>query len=114
MKKIILEEVKVYAHIGVSQKEKRKRQKILVSVEMEPLSTSPSINDTINNTINYSLIRKDIQMLVKEYRCNLIETVAERVSHHIKKHYAVKNLTVTVKKFPYRGVKHVAYRLTLE
>ncbi len=113
MEKIILEEIKAYSHVGISEKERAKKQKILVSVYIEPEKRSVSIKDSIDNTINYSNIKTDVKNILKTGTFNLIETVAERVAHHIKRNYSVKNVTIYVKKFPYRDTKYVGYRLTV-
>lgn len=113
METIILEEIKAYSHVGVSEKERSKKQKILISVNIEPEKRYSSIKDSIDNTINYSNIKTDVKNILKTGTFNLIETAAERVAHHIKRNYRVRNVTIYVKKFPYRDTKYVGYRLTV-
>ena len=113
MEKIILEEVSGNTHIGFTEKERSKKQKLLVSIEVEPKAQYNMINDELGNTINYSAVRMDVKNLLKSGSFNLIETVAEKIALLIRKKYNIKNVTVCVKKFPYKDTKYVAYRLTI-
>lgn len=113
MERIILEEISACTHVGVAKKERSKKQKLLVSITIEPEVQYSSIRDSIDNTVNYSHVRMDVKNILKAGNFKLIETVAERIAHHIKKNYSIKNITVVVKKFPYKDTKYVAYRLTI-
>jgi dihydroneopterin aldolase/2-amino-4-hydroxy-6-hydroxymethyldihydropteridine diphosphokinase len=111
MERIILEEISVRAHLGVTEKERAKKQKILVTVSVVPDLRTKSLNDSIDNTINYSFVRCDIINIIKKDRFKLIETAAEKIAAYIKNKYPVKNITVVIKKFPYKDTKFVAFEL---
>jgi FolB domain-containing protein len=113
MEKIIIEELSVNISIGTTEKERSKKQKILVSIEIEPEAKYDTINDDIDQTINYSSVRKDIKTLMRADHFHLIETVAKRIAQFLKSNYNIKNVTVYVKKFPYRDTKYVSYMLTM-
>ena len=108
MEKIVIKDFSVNAHIGVTEREQKKKQKLLVSIEIEPAISYNKIKDDINNTINYSTVRKDIKSLLKNGPVNLIETLAENIASLIKNNYNTKAVTVIVKKFPYRDTQYVA------
>jgi FolB domain-containing protein len=114
MEKIILEEIRVKTYIGVSDRERARRQTLRVSIEMEPLSGYESKGDLLENTIDYSTVRRDVLCILRENRFHLIETAAERIARYLKEHYSLKSLTVLVKKRPYRDTRYCAYRLSME
>ena len=111
MERIILEEISVIAHMGVTDKERVKKQKILVTVSIVPDFQFNSLNDSIENTVNYSEVRGDIINIFSSNRFNLIETAAGKVASYIKSNYPVKSLAVIIKKFPYKDTKYVAFEL---
>ena len=111
MERIIIKELSVTAHMGVTDKERIKKQKILITVSIVPDFKFHSLNDSIENTVNYSDIRGDIISIISTKRFNLIETVADKIASHIRGNYPVKNIDVMVKKFPYKDTKYVAFEL---
>jgi dihydroneopterin aldolase len=113
MEKIILEEIKIYTHIGITDKERAKRQKVLVTIEIEPEASFSSLDDDISKTINYSSIHADVKGYVENHVFHLIETVAESLAGIIQQKYPIRSVAVTVKKFPYKDTKWVACRICL-
>ena len=113
MEKIVIEELSINISIGTTEKERSKKQNILVSIEIEPETKYDTINDDIDQTINYSSVRNDIKRLIRTDHFQLIETVAKRIAQFLKSSYNIRSVTVCVKKFPYRDTKYVAYMLTL-
>ena len=111
MNRITLEEISVTAYLGVTDKERAKKQKILVTVSIVPEIHFKTLNDSIDNTINYSIVRGDIISIFKKNRFNLIETAAKKIASYIKDKYPVKNIAVVIKKFPYKDTKFVAFEL---
>ncbi len=114
MQRIILEDIRVRTFIGVSEKERARKQRLSVSIELEPAVKFEEIDDNIENAVNYSSIRKDVKALLKEPRCKLIETMAALLAHHIMDTYPVKSATVRVQKFPYKDTKSVTCSFTLD
>ena len=113
MNKIIIHNMKVKTHIGATEQERRQNQSIFISIDITPSEVYTGENDTLENTIDYSSVRKDIKSLFRETSYHLIETAALVCARHIKKNYPVKTVTVLVKKFPYRDVEYVGYSITI-
>ena len=113
MHKIVLEEITVRLNVGVTETEKKHRQKISISIELYPTIEPNRINDNIASTVNYSSVRQDVKTLLRNSTHNLIETVALQIAEHIKEQYQVKIVRVNVKKYPYRDIKAVSYTIEL-
>ena len=113
MKRIIIEDLTLHLHVGVTDKERRRRQKLLLCVEIEPITLEDTA-DSIENTINYSTVRSGIRALLREKQFNLIETVARMVARYVLNDFEARQVEVTVKKFPYRDTAWVGCRLSLE
>ena len=113
MHRIEIREIRTKVHIGVTQKERKRRQQIAVSLTIVPETAYDKIEDTIERTVNYSGVRRDVLDLLEKSSYGLIETAAREIARHIAGRYAVKNLAVTVKKYPYRDTASVSYTLEI-
>jgi len=111
--KIILNNISIHCYLGETEKERSKKQKILINVEIEPLTPFSMLNDNIENTVNYSLVRQLVKKLFREQSFNLLETAAYRVANIIKNNYQCRSVGVTIKKFPYRDTEYVACTINL-
>jgi FolB domain-containing protein len=109
---IIISDLALHLHIGVTEREQRRSQKILISMDIEPEKLIKT-GDSLENTIDYSAVRQGVKSTLRDTRFNLIETVADRVARYVLDNFKAKQVSVTVKKFPYRDTAHVGCRLTL-
>jgi len=101
------------AYLGITEKEKNRKQKISVSVIMVPIKVHHGDEDTIESTINYSSVRDDVIRIASDRKYSLIETVAETIADRIISDYPLRQVTVIVKKFPYRDTDFVSCEITL-
>jgi dihydroneopterin aldolase len=112
MTEILIQDLAVHLHIGVTEKEQRRSQKVLISLEIHP-ETMEKLDDALENTVDYSAVRHSILSLLSEKRFNLIETVAAESAEHVLHNFSVQEVAVTVKKFPYKDTAFVACRMSL-
>ena len=111
MAAILIHDLTLYLHIGVTDKEQRRSQKVLISMEIQSRARE-KIDDALENTIDYSAVRHGLKSLLGEERFNLIETVAEAAARYVLDNYRAKGVAVTVKKFPYKDTAYVGCRLS--
>jgi 7,8-dihydroneopterin aldolase/epimerase/oxygenase len=115
---ILLEDLRLKVTIGVTERERSRKQKLLVSAEMELAAPAGENwkNDSIEDTVDYSEVRRSIKELAEGSRFNLIETLANSIAFELKRRFESKGargIRVTVKKFPYRDAAYAAYRCDL-
>ncbi len=108
MERIVIQDLSIRVRVGVTERERGRRQPLLVCVELVPESPYP-MTDRLQDTVDYSAVRGDLRALAGKLRCELIETLAGRMAEHLKTRYPVAEVTVTVKKFPYRDAAYVSY-----
>jgi dihydroneopterin aldolase len=113
MNAILIQDIRLRLHIGVTDKERRKRQVVLVSLEMQPEEEMHG-EDMLEKTIDYSAVRRGLHSLLQDTRFKLIETVAGRSAQYVLDNFRAQRVTVTVKKFPYRDTASVGCRVCLE
>ena len=108
---VIIEDLEVAAHVGVTDAERASSQPLLVSVSMA-IGVDDAVlvqEDSIEGTMNYSTIAREIRECFAEARFRLIETAAIRISEVCLRHRAVEAVEVTVKKpRAIQGAKYAA------
>ena len=96
MDKIRIEQIKVFAHHGVLDEEKKNGQDFFITIEMELNLKYAGVSDRLEKTVNYA----DVTLLAKETFTetiyNTIEAAAEAVVEAILSNYDIVR-TVTVK-----------------
>jgi dihydroneopterin aldolase len=114
---VLLKDLRVGVFIGVTERERSRKQKLLVSVEIECAPPAGNReNDSIEGTVDYSEVRRSIREIAEGSRFNLIETLANSIAFALKRTFGPKGaggIRVTVKKFPYRDAACAAYRCDL-
>jgi len=113
MHRIVIDEIMARVYVGVTEKERRRRQRISVSLRIFPEARYDEIDDTIDRTVNYSSVRLDVLELLRKGTFALIETLAREIAEYLVGRYAMKRLEVTLKKYPYRDTKSVSYTLMI-
>src|SRR6186997_1207744 len=98
MAKIKLQGMSFYAHHGYYTHERTRGNNYLVDVSIETKIEQAALEDDLHKTINYEVIYR-ICTDIMEQPCKLIETVAFRIAHEIKKSFPkVKNIVVVLHK----------------
>ena len=99
MDHLSIDNLEVYANHGVFEEELNLGQKFLVSAQLYFDASPAGRSDDLNKSVDYSEICADITKQMKEDRCRLIETVAERLATSILiKHPVIRSISLTVKK----------------
>jgi len=111
--KIILDELEIECLIGIFDWEREKKQKVLISFELECDTKNAARTDDINLAVDYKAISKTIISLVEPSEFFLIETMAEKIAETCLKFGGVTKAVVTVAKpGAIRGSKNVSVRIT--
>jgi dihydroneopterin aldolase len=110
---IFINDLCVNAHIGVSEKERKQKQPILVTIEVEHETDYEHFKDSLDSTIDYGSIRNEIKNIARASEFKLIESFALKIARLIKENYGVRSVSVTVKKFPYGDTAFVGTMVKL-
>jgi dihydroneopterin aldolase len=57
--RVHIEQLEIYAHIGVPEKERSTRQRLTVSTSFWPYYEQRDMADEIDNTVNYSIVAEE-------------------------------------------------------
>lgn len=83
MDKIIIKKLEVYANHGVLKEERELGQKFLVSCVMHLDTRKAGLEDSLEDTVDYSKICFRIQRFLSEHTYKLIETAAEELAKEL-------------------------------
>lgn len=95
--KIIIQELALHCHIGMTADERANKQVILVTMELCKDLRQAGVHDDIAQTVNYSEVCKHVvAVTAKEYYT--LEALAEAIAVLVKKEFTVEKVRVLVKK----------------
>lgn len=98
MDKIILKGMEFDCRIGVSASERQQLKRIIVEVKLFLDLSTAAAKDDLAASVDYGEAYSEIRMVVTGKEHKLAETVAERISQRLLERFALKRVTVTVKK----------------
>jgi dihydroneopterin aldolase len=109
---IIISDLEVSYHVGVTEEERSKPQRLLLTLELSTDFGSAVVRDELDRTIDYNAVSQRLLRFGKGREWRLIETVAADIAAMVLKEFRPKTVSVEVKKFIIPQARHVAVRLT--
>tara|TARA_Y100001970_G_C14246009_1_gene868249 strand:+ start:2075 stop:2419 length:345 start_codon:yes stop_codon:yes gene_type:complete len=98
MFKVKIENLKVKTKIGISSKERKKDQLLLLTLEFDyNLPKKVNVND-IKYLKNYSTITKFLKKIVKYSNHKTLESLIIECEKKLKKEFNLKNISLTINK----------------
>ena len=99
MKKILyIEDLEVYASIGVYDNEKNRKQKLVFNIKLYLDNDFNAKNDLLKDVTDYSQFRRIVITLVQKQHYNLLEKLAEDIILEISKVQSIKNIIIKITK----------------
>ncbi len=111
---IHVEQLEMFAHVGVPDHERDKPQRITVTITAWPEASLHGLADDIGSTINYSGIARLVRDVVDERRDKLIETLAEKIAERLLHDLPIRRLRIELRKFVLPDAAHVGVIITRE
>ena len=109
-----LEQIEVQAHIGVPDDERSQPQRLTISVTFWPAKGAAELNDDIGKAVNYAEVCLELRKFVESRRDRLIETLADALAGHLLATFAIRRITIELRKYILPEVEFVSVRVTRE
>ncbi len=109
---IHVEQLEVFARIGVTDSERTSPQRLLLSLTLWPRKDFDSANDEIANTVDYSAVCAVARDFVEARSGRLIETLAQNLAREILVRFPIRRITIQIRKFVVPDTKYVSVTLT--
>ncbi len=111
MSKISIVDLEVFYHVGVSDEERAKPQRLLLTVVIDFDFSAAAMNDRLAKTIDYFVIARQLLKFGERRTWKLIETVATDIADLILTEFHPEDVMVEVKKFPIPQAHYVSVSL---
>ncbi|HEX4342730.1 MAG TPA: dihydroneopterin aldolase [Verrucomicrobiae bacterium] len=112
MGKITIFDLEVFYKVGVTDEERSKPQRLLISVEMDFDFSAAASSDRLEKTIDYFEVSQRILKHGEERTWKLIEKLATDIADLVLNQFRPQQVTVEVKKFSIPQARYVCANVT--
>lgn len=106
--------LELQAHIGATESERAKPQRLTVNATLHPTRSFRELDDRLENTIDYARVCQIVHELAAENRCKLIETLAAQFAAGVISHFpACAAVDIELRKYALSDTAYVAARHSL-
>jgi 7,8-dihydroneopterin aldolase/epimerase/oxygenase len=112
MAKITIADLEVFYSVGVTDEERAKPQRLLLTIDMVYDSTSAALSDRVEKTINYHEIAQVLLNYGQGRSWKLLERLASTLVDLILVEYRPQSVMIEIKKFPIPQARYVAVSVT--
>ncbi len=99
MSKITIVDLEVFYCIGVSDEEREKPQRLLLTIDLTVDFHSAALSDRIEKTINYQTMVDQLLTFGERRSWKLVERLATNIADELMDSYKPLSILVEVKKF---------------
>jgi dihydroneopterin aldolase len=99
MSKITIVDLEVFYCVGVTDEERAKPQRLLLTVDMSLDFSSAAVSDRIERTINYQTVADDLLKFGEGRSWKLVEKLVANIADRILAEYKPQSVMVEAKKF---------------
>jgi dihydroneopterin aldolase len=109
---ICIRDLEVFYHVGVSDDERSKQQRLLLTLEIESDFTKASAKDDLTQTIDYFAVTQRLLKLGEGREWKLIETLAVEIAELTRNEFGALAVMVEIKKFIIPEARWVSVRVS--
>jgi FolB domain-containing protein len=109
---IHIEQLRVFARVGVPRAERAKRQRLVFNITLWPARDLRDIQDEIARTVDYSAVCQEAKQFVSRQSAKLLETLANDLAAHLVRRFRVRQITVEVRKFVFKDAAYASVTVT--
>lgn len=111
MSRISIVDLEVSYQIGVTDEERAKPQRLLITVEMDLDFSTASLSDRVEKTINYFDVCQELLKFGNGRSWRLLEKLTANIADFIVAKFHPDIVTVEIKKFTIPQAKYVSVAL---
>ncbi len=112
MSKITISELEVFYNVGLTEEERAKPQRLLLTIDMSIDFTSAALSDRIEKTINYQKVVESLLKFGENRSWKLLEKLVSNLADMILAEYRPQAVMVEARKFVIPQAKYVSVSLT--
>jgi 7,8-dihydroneopterin aldolase/epimerase/oxygenase len=109
---IHIEQLEVFAQIGVPDEERSQPQRLTISITFWPTRQGAELGDEIGQAVDYAEVCAETKKFVQDSSDRLIETLADALTSHLLQAFEIQRITIELRKFILPDVQYVAVTVT--
>jgi dihydroneopterin aldolase len=109
-----IEELEIFAHIGVPDEERAVAQRLTFHLDFWPIRQAGELGDEISRAVNYASVCAETRKFVASRRDKLIETLADALGLHLLATFEIRRITIELRKYILPDVEFVSVTVTRE
>ena len=109
---IHIEQLKVFARVGVPRAERAKRQRLVLNITLWPARDLRDVKDAIARTVDYSALCRDAKEFLSRESPKLLETLANDLASHLLRKFQVRQISVEIRKFVLKDAAYASVTVT--
>jgi FolB domain-containing protein len=109
-----IQQLETRAYIGVPDEERASPQRLTFNLALWPGQGMRDLGDDIARAVNYATVCVEVERFVERRRDKLIETLADAVAAHVLELFALRKITVELRKYILPQVEFVSVSVTRE
>jgi len=110
--RIRIEQLKISARVGVAKTERKKSQRLSVSITIWPRCQAEDLHDDVRKTVDYSDVCQETKKFVQKRSDRLIETLAGGIADHLLRKFAIRKIAVELRKFVLKDAAYASVTVT--
>ena len=107
-----IEQLEILAHIGVPDEERASVQRLIFNITFWSAPGTLELEDEIERTVDYAAVCAEAKKFVQSRSDRLIETLANALAGHLLEIFAIRRITVELRKFILPDVEFVSVTVT--
>ena len=92
--RIRIDQLEVFARIGVSDEERALPQRLTFSIQFWPIHGAPELEDEIGRTVDYVAVCAETKNFVQARSDRLIETLADALARHLIDVFEIRRIVI--------------------
>ena len=109
---IHIEQLEVFARVGVPQTERASRQRLVLNITLWPARDLRDLQDRIAQTVDYSALCREAKDFLSRQSPKLLETLANDLASQFLRKFPVRKISVEIRKFVLKDAAYASVSVT--
>ena len=107
-----IEQLKVFARVGVSKAERAKAQRLVLNITLWPARDLRDVKDAVSRTVDYAVLSRETKTYMAQHSPKLLETLAGDLSAHLLRKFRVRKVSLEIRKFVLKNAAYASVTVT--
>src|SRR6266513_4307164 len=107
-----IEQLKVFARVGVLRAERAKRQRLVLNISLLPARDLRDVQDAVARTVDYSALCREAKQFLSRHSPKLLETMANDLASHLLRKFRIRKISIEIRKFVLKDAAYAAVTVT--